>query len=333
MADTKSPGISVINYDETRFEEKEIGGVDDLASHLDLPGVTWINVRGLSDHAAIARIGDFFKLHPLTVEDILNSSQRPKMEDMMDYVLVTAKLPRLRKAGRGEGVSIEAVSLIIGKRFVLSFKEDDNQLFEPIREKLRKYKGKIRKMGTDYLAYRLLGTVIDGYFAVLEALGEKLESLEERVVNDPGPKVLRAIHSLRTEMAVVYRSVWPLREVIGSLTREELPVIRDATETYFRDLYDHTVQIIETTEADREMISDMLDIYVSSMSNRMNEIMKVLTMIATVFIPMTFLAGVWGMNFKYMPEIGQRWAYPAFWLLMLVIVILMLLYFRRKKWL
>ncbi len=332
MAETKSPRISVINYDEKRFEEKDAESADDLASYLGSPGVTWINVRGLSDQAAIARIGDLFKLHPLTVEDILSSSQRPKMEDMVDYVFVSAKLLRLRKAGMGGGVSIEQVSLVIGKKFVLSFRKDNDQLFEPIREKLRKYKGKIRKMGTDYLAYRLLGTVIDGYFTVLEALGEKIESLEDKVVSDPNPRVLRAVHSLRMEMAVLYRSVWPLREVVGSLTREELPVIREATGTYFRDLYDHTIQIIETMETDREMISDMLDIYVSSMSNRMNEIMKVLTMIATVFIPMTFLAGVWGMNFKYMPELGKSWAYPVFWLLMLVIVVFMLLYFRKKKW-
>jgi magnesium transporter len=333
LAQIDAPRISVVNYDETRFEEKDVGGVADLAVYLSAPGTTWIDVRGLSDPGAINSIGDLFKLHPLTVEDIINTSQRPKMEDLMNYVFVSVKVLRPRRESVGGGVSIGQVSLVIGKKFVLSFKEDDNGLFEPIREKLRKYKGRIRKMGSDYLAYRLLGTVIDGYFAILEDLGERLSSLEDKVVTDPNPKLLRAVHSLRIQMTSLYRSVWPLREVIGSLNREELPVIRESTETYFRDLYDHTVQIIETMETDREMISDMLDIYVSSMSNRMNEIMKVLTVIATIFIPMTFLAGVWGMNFKYMPELNKQWAYPAFWLLIVTIAVFMLLYFRRKKWL
>ena len=331
MAPAESPDISVINYDEARFEEKGVTDVEGLEPYLSAPGVTWIHVRGLSDQNRINRIADLFKLHPLTTEDILNSTQRPKMEDMVSYVFVSVKVLRRRK--QTAGVSIDQVSFIIGKKFVLSFIEDNNELFETVREKLRKYKGKIRKMGSDYLGYRLLGAVIDGYFAILEDFGEKLSSLEDKVVTDPNPKVLRAVHSLRIEMALLYRSVWPLREVVGALTREELPVIRESTETYFRDLYGHTVQIIETMETDREMISDMLDIYVSSMSNRMNEIMKVLTVIATIFIPMTFLAGVWGMNFKYMPELNQRWAYPAFWLLMVAIAVFMLLWFRRKKWL
>jgi magnesium transporter len=225
------------------------------------------------------------------------------------------------------------VSLVIGKHYVLSFDEGRGQVFEPVREKLRKYKGRIRKMGSDYLVYRLLDAVVDTYFALLEKLGEKLESLEERVVTDPTPEVMREIHALRIDMTVFYRSVWPLREVVGALTRDDLPVIRKATEAYFRDVYDHTVQIIETMETDRDMVSGMLDIYVSSVSNKMNEIMKVLTVIATIFIPMTFLAGVWGMNFRYMPELDLHWAYPAFWGLMIAVAVFMLIYFRRRKWL
>jgi magnesium transporter len=325
--------MSVINYDETTFDEKDVSEVEELTPYLAMPGVTWINVRGLSDQVLINKLGDLFKLHPLTVEDILNSGQRPKMEDMVDYVFLSAKMFRNGGKVAGRGVAIEQVSVVIGKTFLLSFEEDHDELFEPVREKLRKYKGRIRRMGTDYLAYRLLAAVVDGYFVILESLGERLESLEERVVSTPNPDVLRAIHALRIEMTLLYRSVWPLREVVGGLTREELPLIRKSTETYFRDVYDHTIQIIETMETDRDMISGMLDIYVSSISNRMNEIMKVLTVIATIFIPMTFLAGVWGMNFRHMPELEWWWSYPAFWLLIVAVAVFMLLYFRRKKWL
>jgi magnesium transporter len=325
------PKITVIDYDELNFEEKEIGDVQDLAPYRETATVSWINVSGLSDVAMLNRIGDLFKLHPLTVEDILNTSQRPKMEDMVDYVFLSVKVFR-HKAGNGQ-VMNRQVAIVMGKNYLLSFEEGDDPVFEPVREKLRKYKGRIRRMGTDYLAYRLLGAVVDGYFAVLEKHAEKLEFLEEMVVANPRPEVLRAIHALRIEMTLIYRFVWPLREVVGALTREELPVIKKNTETYFRDIYSHTIQIIETMETDRDMISGMLDIYVSSMSNKMNEIMKVLTVIGTIFIPMTFFAGVWGMNFKYMPEIGWQFSYPLFWLLMVAIAIFMLFYFRRKKWL
>jgi magnesium transporter len=326
-----APKITVIDYDELNFEEREIGDVQDLAPYRETATVSWINVCGLSDVAVLNRIGDLFKLHPLTIEDILNTSQRPKMEDMVDYVFLSMKVFR-HKAGDGQ-VMNRQVAIVIGKNCLLSFEEGDDPLFEPVREKLRKYKGRIRRMGTDYLAYRLLGAVVDGYFVVLEKHAEKLEFLEEMVVANPKPEVLRAIHALRMEMTLIYRFVWPLREVVGALTREELPVIKKNTETYFRDIYSHTIQIIETMETDRDMISGMLDIYVSSMSNKMNEIMKVLTVIGTIFIPMTFFAGVWGMNFKYMPEIGWHWSYALFWLLMVAIAIFMLLYFRRKKWL
>jgi magnesium transporter len=325
------PRITIIDFDEINFEEKEIGDVQDLAPYRETATVSWINVRGLSDLAMLNRIGDLFKLHPLTIEDILNTSQRPKMEDMVDYVFLSMKVFRHRE-GDGQ-VTTRQVAIVIGKNYLLSFEEEDDPLFEPVKEKLRKYKGRIRRMGTDYLAYRLLGAVVDGYFVVLEKHAEKLELLEEMVVTNPNPTVLRAIHALRIEMTWIYRLVWPLREVVGALTREELPVIRKNVDTYFRDIYNHTIQIIETMETDRDMISGMLDIYVSSMSNKMNEIMKVLTVIGTIFIPMTFFAGVWGMNFEHMPEIGWQWSYLLFWLLMVAIAIFMLLYFRRKKWL
>lgn len=342
--------ISIIDYDETSFDERETVSVDELASFRQTPTVTWISVRGLADDAAIDRVGEIFGLHPLVVQDIRNTGHRPRLEDMVDYVFLTVKEIRAldeKDDGRGtrggapsaerkaEGMRVEVgqVSIVVGRHFVLSFEEDGDELFEPIREKLRKYKGRIRKMGTDYLAYRLLDAIVDGYFGVLEGLGERVEELQEKVVTDPNPRLLASIQTLRTQMAHFYRSIWPLREVVGALNRDDLPNITKGTATYFRDVYEHTVQIIETMETDRDMISGMLDIYVSSVSNKMNEVMKILTIIATIFIPMTFLAGVYGMNFKYMPEYDQTWAYPVFWLLMVAIAVVMLLWFHRKKWL
>ena len=323
--------ITVIDYDEVNFDEREVEEVEELAPYRETPTVTWINVRGLADIETINRIGDVFSLHPLTVEDIINTRQRPKLEDMVDYVFLSVK--EFCYQEKGDRVTTEQVSIVLGKNFLLSFEEGNDAPFEPVREKLRKYKGRIRKMGTGYLGYRLLDAIVDGYFVILERLGEKVEGLQEKVVTEPNPQVLRTIQTLRTEMARFYRSVWPLREVVGALTRDDLPRIGKETVTYFRDVYDHTVQIIETMETDRDMISGMLDIYVSSVSNKMNEVMKVLTIIATIFIPMTFFAGVYGMNFKHMPEYDQAWAYPAFWLLMVAIAVFMLLLFRRKKWL
>jgi magnesium transporter len=302
-----------------------------LLPYRDTPTVTWINVRGPSGPDLLDRLGDLFELHPLTIEDIRNTDQRPKLEDLVDYVYIAVKVFDYHK--ESDKVETEQISIVIARNVVLSFEEDSDRFFEPIREKLRKYKGRIRKMGTDYLAYRLLDAVVDSYFLVLEKLGEKLEALEDDVVTDPNPRVLRAIHALRIEMTLLYRSVWPLREVVGALTRDEFPVITRATGTYFRDVYDHAIQIIETMEMDRDMISGMLEIYVSSISNRMNEIMKVLTVIATFFIPMTFFAGVYGMNFKYFPELEWRWGYAAFWIFVVAMAAFMLFYFRRRKWL
>jgi magnesium transporter len=323
--------IAVIDYDETDFSEREIDDVDEVAAFRETPTVTWVNVRGVRDTETVNRLGEIFGLHPLVVEDILDTSRRPKLEDMVNYVFLSVK--QFCQQGKPDRPALEQVSIVIGKHFVLTFEERDDGVFEPVREKLRKYKGRIRKMGADYLAYRLLDAVVDGYFVVLEGLGEKVEALQEKVVTDPNRQVLRTIQTLRIEMTRFYRSVWPLREVVGALRRDDLPRISKETVAYFRDVYDHTVQIIETMETDRDMISAMLDIYVSSVSNKMNEVMKVLTVIATIFIPMTFLAGVWGMNFKHMPELDKTWAYPAFWLLMIAVAGSMLLWFRKKKWL
>jgi magnesium transporter len=234
----------------------------------------------------------------------------------------------------GNSTEVEQVSLILGPNFVISFQEGKKgDVFNPVRERIRGGKGLIRKMGADYLAYSLLDTIVDNYFLILEKLGERVELLEEELMVHPTTKTLQEIQKFKSEMIFVRRAVWPLREVIMGLSRKESPLIKETTEIYLRDVYDHTVQVMDTIEVYREMLSGMLDIYLSSVSNKLNAVMKVLTIIATIFMPLTFIAGIYGMNFKYMPELEWRWGYPAVWLIVVIIGISMSVYFRKKKWL
>jgi len=228
---------------------------------------------------------------------------------------------------------VEQISLVLGPRFVLTFQERDNPVFEPVRDRLRKAKGRIRKLGPDYLAYTLIDGVVDSYFAILEKTGERIESLEEELVDNPSPKTSRQIHFLKKDLILLRKSVWPLREVVNALVKEDSPLIQDRTRFFLRDVYDHAVHVIETTETFREMVSEMIDVYLSSVSNRMNEVMKVLTIIATIFIPLTYIVGIYGMNFKHMPELEWSYGYPLLWLIMLGVALTMLVLFRRKKWL
>jgi magnesium transporter len=323
--------ITVIDYDEARFQEKEIKTVEECFLFKDKPTVTWINVDAIHQVEVLELLGECFGLHPLVLEDILNTDQRPKLEDFSDYIFVVLKT--FSYNDQSDELEPEQISLILGPSFVLSFQERAGDVFDPIRERIRNGKGRIRRMGADYLSYCLLDSIVDHYFVVLEQVGEEVEFLEEELVTNPTPETLQTIHNLKRDMIFLRKSVWPLREVIGALERGELSLIRESTGIYLRDVYDHTIQVVDTIETFRDMISGMLDIYLSSVSNRMNEVMKVLTIIATIFIPLTLIAGIYGMNFQYMPELGWRWGYPVVWLVMLVIGVLMLVYFRRKKWL
>ena len=296
----------------------------------DGEAVTWIHIDGLQDIRLLEQMGVVFGLHPLTLEDILNTEQRPKSEDHGDYLYIVL---RLFHEDAGGGLVPEQVSIVFGRNWLISLQEKEGKLLDPIRERLRNEKGRLRKAGADYLAHALLDAIVDSYFVILDKFGEKIENLEEALIGRPSPETLRAIQALKREMILLRKSVWPLREMIGGLGRSDSPLIREPSVIYFRDVYDHAVQVIDTIETYRDMLSGMLDIYLSSISNRMNEIMKVLTIIATVFMPLTFLAGVYGMNFKYMPELEWRWGYFALWGVMIVIAIFMLIYFRRKKWL
>jgi magnesium transporter len=286
----------------------------------------------LQDIKLLGSLGECYRLHPLILEDILNTDQRPKSDDMESYIFVVLKMLDFNSAGM-EIIS-EQVSIVFGRNFVISIQEGrEGDLFEPLRERIRSGKGSIRKLGPDYLAYSLLDTIIDHYFLILEKFAERIETLEENVVSDPGPETLRHIHNLKREMIFLRKSAWPLREVIYGLEKSESDLIRPTTKIFLRDIYDHAVHIIDSIETYREMLSSMLDIYLSSVSNRMNQVMKVLTIIATIFMPLTFLAGIYGMNFRFMPELGWRWGYPLILFIMLGVGAVMLYFFNKKKWL
>ncbi|MDH5685830.1 MAG: magnesium/cobalt transporter CorA [Candidatus Hadarchaeaceae archaeon] len=322
--------ITIIDYDKAQFQEKEAETVEECFPFKDKPTVTWINVDGVHQPEIVKQLGDCFGMHPLVLEDILNTDQRPKMEDFGNYIYIVLKM--LYYDEKSNEMIIEQISLVLGSNFVISFQEKMGDVFNPIRERIKSDKGRVRKMGADYLAYALTDAIVDNYFTILEKIGEKVEFLEEELVAKPKPETLQAIHNLKRELIFLRKSVWPLREVISGLERGESSLIDASTKLYLRDVYDHTIQVIDTVETLRDMVSGMLDIYLSSISNKMNEVMKVLTIIATIFIPLTFIAGIYGMNFAFMPELGLPWSYPLILLVMVGVGILMLIYFRRKKW-
>jgi magnesium transporter len=322
--------LSVIKYDGTNFEEKTDCKVEEAFKLRSKSSVTWLNIDGVHQPEIIEQVGKSFGLHPLVAEDIASTGQRPKMEDFDDYIFIVVRMFRF-DGEEGETRS-EQISIILGADFVISFQEREGDVFDAIRERLRNNKGKIRKLGADYLAYALIDAIVDNYFMILENLGEAVEDIEDRLVTNPTSETLQTIHDLKREMIFLRKSVWPLREVINRMERSESPLINKSTFVYLRDVYDHTIQIMDAVDTFRDMLSGMLDIYLSSVSNRMNEVMKVLTVIATIFIPLTFVAGIYGMNFRYMPELGLTWGYPAVLVLMLVVALLMVMFFRRKKW-
>lgn len=326
----EQPRITVIDYDEGTFNERRDVSVDECAACKDTPRLAWINLDGLHDVRIIERLGECFGLHPLLLEDILNTDQRPKMEDHEDYLYVTLRM--LSYDDAAYEIKSEQVSLIIGRTVLLSFQEREGDVFNQIRDRLRNGKGRVRRMGADYLAYALIDAIVDYYFVVLEKLGERIEDLETELLENPTSRTIETIHKLKREMVFLRRSVWPLREVISALERSESGLVHDTTDIYLRDVYDHTIQVIETVETHRDILSGMLDIYLSSVSNRMNEVMKVLTIIATIFIPLTLVAGIYGMNFKYMPELEWPWGYFGVLGVMVVLAGVMLVYFKKKRW-
>ncbi len=328
---TKKVRITVIDYDETQFKQEAVKTVEECFPFKDKPTVTWININGLHDVKVIEKLGRHFGLHPLLLEDILNTEQRPKTEDFGDYIFLVVKM--LNYDDKTEQIEAEQVSLILGPNWVISFQEREGDVFDPLRDRLKKGKGRLRKMGADYLAYSLVDAIVDHYFIILEEFGEEIEDTETELATNPTRETLQTIRTMKKEMVFLRKSVWPLRELVSSLERGGSPLIRESTGIYLRDVYDHTIDVIDTVESFRDMISGMLDIYLSSISNRMNEVMKVLTIFAAIFIPLTFVFGIYGMNFEYMPELNWHWGYFGVLIGMASVAGGMLVYFRRKRWL
>lgn len=323
--------ITIMDYDQTAFQEKEVQTIEECFPFKETPTVTWINIDGLHQVDIIEKIGSHFGIHPLIQEDILHTGQRPKMEDFDTYILVILNM--LHYDEEASTIKTEQISIILGPNFVISFQEMEGDVFNPLRERIRTAKGRIRRMGVDYLAYSIIDSVVDHYFILLEKCGEQIELLEEELALNPQPETLQAIHNLKQEIIFLRKSVWPLREVISGLERVESSLIHDNISMYLRDLYDHTIQVIDSVETYQDILSGMIDLYLSSVSNKMNEVMKVLTIFASIFIPLTFMAGVYGMNFEFMPELKVWWAYPALWGAMITVAVSLLTFFKRKKWL
>jgi len=323
--------MTLIDYDEEHLQERVLDGIEEAFPLKDLPTVTWINIDGLHQLDIIEKVGQHFNIHPLVLEDIVNTGQRPKTEEFEDLIFVVLKM--LHYDENLEKITSEQFSLVLGPNFLISFQEIQGDVFRTVRERIRKPKTRIRKAGCDYLAYALIDAIVDHYFLILEKLGENIEDLEEDLLENPSPETLQTLHEMKREMIYLRKQIWPIRELINSLVKGESSLINESTRLFFRDIYDHTIQIIDTIESYRDILSGMLDIYLSTLSNKMNEVMKVLTIIATIFIPITFVAGIYGMNFKFMPELEWRWGYVMVWAIIVVVVGIMIGFFKKKQWL
>jgi len=323
--------ITLIHYSENHYECKEVENIDDCFPIKGRPGITWVNIDGLHQVDIIEKIGTHLGMHPLTMEDILNTGERPKIDEFDDHTFIILKM--LYHGQTKNEITAEQVSMILGKNFVVTFQETIGDVFDPVRERLKGGKGRMRRMGADYLAFALIDAIVDNYFVILESIGERTEVLEEAAVEAATRQTLQAIHNLRRELLFLRKIIWPLREVINCLQRSESDLIAETTKVYLRDVYDHAIQVIDNVETYRDMFSSMLEVYVSSVSNKMNEIMKVLTIIATIFIPLTFLVGVYGQNFRIqVPPLD--WDYGWFFIMGVCVSVafVMLAFFKRKKW-
>jgi len=324
--------LTIFEYGpELPVRERQCQTVAEAFPFDSLIPVTWLNVDGSHRMEVLEDLGNRLAIHPLTLEDVLDSSQRPKLEIFDQYLFI--ELNMLRWDQDQSQIQSEQVSLVLGENYLVTFQNQEKDVFDLVRKRLREAKSRLNQQRADYLAYSLMDAIVDNYFIVLENLGDQIEFLEEELVTDPDPGTLQSIHELKRELIFLRKSVWPLREVIGALERGESRLFQESSLIYLRDIYDHTIQIIDTVETFRDMVSGMLDIYLSSVSNRMNEVMKVLTIIATLFIPLSFIVGLYGMNFQYMPELHLRWGYGGVWVVIILVVTGMLTYFRRKKWL
>jgi magnesium transporter len=323
-------GVQVTAYDSDRINDVEVQEIGQISWFREQFPVTWVNLAGLHDTALLERLGTAFGLHPLLMEDVLNTEHRPKLEFYPEHLFFVVKM--LRWDPEQDDIQWEQLSLVLGKGWLITFQERPGDVFDPVRKRLQATGRNLRKAGADYLFYALLDAVVDHYFLVLERVGERLENLESEVLTRPDQSTLRSIQGVKSRLIQLRRTAWPLREAFSGLVREQ-GLIQAPTQVFFRDVYDHSVHVMDTIESYLQTSGSLLDIYLSTVSNRMNEVMKVLTMIATIFIPLTFIAGIYGMNFEHMPELRMVWAYPAVWTVMVGLAGIMLYLFRRKGWL
>lgn len=336
-ADAPPPKIVVIDYSEANATRQEVAMPNACEPFLDSDSVSWVDVLGLGNQKTWQQLGEVFKLHPLVLEDVVNVPQRPKVEDYDNHLVIIARMVMPKE--NTSGFYSEQVSLILGKNYLLTVQEEpEHDCFGAVRTRIRANKGTIRKHKADFLAYVLLDSIIDGFFPVLEDYGELIEELEDEVVVNPTPKTLERIHQAKRELLMLRRSIWPQRDAINALIRDGSELISEEVRVYLRDCYDHAIQVLDMVETYRELASSLMDVYLSSVSNKMNEIMKLLTVISTIFIPLTFIAGVYGMNFDRekspwnMPELQWYWGYPACWALMLAIAASLIYFFWRRGW-
>ena len=327
--------IHLTEYAPDLFEERDIARPADCKPYLDSPSITWIHVQGNISADTLRNLGELFDLHSLAMEDVLNSGQRPKLDVYGQQYFIAINLPEFRNGG----IATQQISLFFGANYLVSFSTGATDPFEPVRQRLRGPAGRFRDRGADYLLYTLLDLVIDGGFPLFERFGETLEDLEAELLDKPDQTTLHRIHQLKRELLLLRRSLWPQREVVNALMRIEQPLLTEETRMYLRDCYDHTVQIMDLLETYRDMATGMLDVYLSSMSLRTNEVMRVLTLIATIFIPLTFIVGIYGMNFSHatspwaMPELHWYFGYPLIWLVMIAVAGGLLYFFKRRTWL
>jgi magnesium transporter len=329
-ADATRPVIRVIDYAADHVEELEVADVASLAKYVERDSVTWVDVQGIGDETVIRAIGDLFALHPLALEDAVNVPQRPKSESYERFQLF---ITRMTRCDAGANVDIEQLSIFLGERFVLTLQEHAGDVLDPVRARIRSGLGPIQRAGADYLAYAIIDTVVDGYYPVLETLGDYLEDLEAETLEHARPVHLRRMYDVKRKLLELRRAIWPQREAINAMIRNEHPLVGAEVRMYLRDCHDHTVQVIDVVESYRELVGTLMDLYLSMMGQRTNDVMKVLTIVSTIFIPLTFVAGIYGMNFVHMPELQVRWAYPAVMGLMAATAAGMVVYFWRKGWL
>lgn len=322
--------ITVLDYDPETITDYPDSTPESCAAFKQARTVSWINIVGLNDTKAIGQIGAEFGIHPLVLEDILHTTQRPKLDDLGEYIFMVMRMLYLEPDN--DEIHSEQVSFILTENVLITFQEREGDVFQFVRERLHSNRGRIRKMGADYLLYALMDAIVDNYFLVMEKTGERIETIEQSLMEDPSNVLLNDLYREKRELLYIRKAVWPLREAVGSLQRAESALIKQKTAAYLRDLYDHTIQVIDTAETFRDMLSGVQDLYLSSMGQKTNQVMQVLTIIATIFIPLTFLAGIYGMNFDHMPELHWKYSYPAFWLVMLCMLTGMAVFFRNKKW-